>query len=123
LEMQTSSLTNTAGSSVSLLNQSITCFNMSSLLVLSNPINPLIPTGSSQSSLALSSSSASIQNSAYERQIKLLAKVLQTLANMTECKEPFMNPLSEFLNSNKFNIIKFIEDISSLNEFNSKPLF
>jgi len=44
--------------------------------------------------------------------------VLQTLANMTECKEPFMLPLSDFLNVNKQNVIKFIEDISNLNELN-----
>lgn len=123
LEMPSSSLSAATGSSLSLLNQSINCFNVSSLLVLSNPINPLMSTGTSQQ-LALSSSTASMQSSAlHERQIKLLAKVLQTLANMTECKEPFMNPLSEFLNSNKLNIIKFIEDISNLSEFNSKPLF
>ena len=62
--------------------------------------------------------SSTIQNtSIYERHIKLLAKVLQTLANMTECKEPFMLPLSEFLNSKKSNITKFIEEISSKSEF------
>ena len=38
---------------------------------------------------------------------------------MTECKEPFMLPLSDFLNVNKPNVIKFIEDISSLNELSS----
>ena len=123
LEAPSTSLAAATGSSLSLLNQSVNCFNVSSLLVLSNPINPLMSTGTSQQ-LALSSSTASMQSSAlHERQIKLLAKVLQTLANMTECKEPFMNPLSEFLNSNKLNIIKFIEDISNLSEFNSKPLF
>lgn len=35
------------------------------------------------------------------------------MANMTECKEPFMLPLSEFLNHNKSSIVKFIDEISS----------
>lgn len=52
----------------------------------------------------------------FERHIKLLAKVLQTLANMTECKEPFMMPLSEFLTKNKQTVTKFIDDISNLSE-------
>ena len=74
----------------------------------------------SNSSNSSNSNSASSQQlaSIYERHIKLLAKVLQTLANMTECKEPFMLPLSDFLNVNKQNVIKFIEDISNLNELN-----
>lgn len=58
----------------------------------------------------------------YERHVKLLAKVLQTMANMTECKEPFMQPLSEFLNQNKSRIVKFIDEIASPQddiEFNS----
>jgi len=70
------------------------------------------------SSTSCSSSSQQLA-SIYERHIKLLAKVLQTLANMTECKEPFMMPLSDFLNVNKQNVIKFIDDISNLNELNS----
>lgn len=109
-----------SSSSLSLLQQQTTsshqinCFNVSSFLV-----------NSSMPSSSASSSTSNIQNtSVYERHIKLLAKVLQTLANMTECKEPFMLPLSEFLTSNKPNIIKFIEDISSLSEFNNTtPLF
>ena len=48
----------------------------------------------------------------HERHMKLLAKSLQTLANMTECKEPYMMPLSNFLSSHKPNVIKFIEEIS-----------
>lgn len=77
-----------------------------------------------QAPLAKNGSNASSQvslqlASVYERYIKLLAKVLQTLANMTECKEPFMLPLSDFLNVNKPNVVKFIEDISNLNELNS----
>ncbi len=54
----------------------------------------------------------------FERHIKLLAKVLQSLANMTECKEPFMLPLSDFLFVNKPRVIKFIDDISNLGEMN-----
>jgi len=49
----------------------------------------------------------------YERHVKLLAKVLQTMANMTECKEPFMQPLSEFLNQNKSRIVNFIDEIAT----------
>lgn len=56
-----------------------------------------------------------VQQSAqiYERHVKLLAKVLQTMANMTECKEPFMQPLSEFLNQNKSRIVNFIDEIAT----------
>ncbi len=42
--------------------------------------------------------------------------MLQTVANMTECKESFMLPLSEFLSVNKPNVIKFIDNISNLGE-------
>ena len=58
----------------------------------------------------------------FERHIKLLAKVLQTLANMTECKEPFMMPLSEFLNLNKPTVIKFIDDISNKSELSEEKV-
>lgn len=54
----------------------------------------------------------------YERHVKLLAKVLQTMANMTECKEPYMQPLSEFLNQNKSRIVKFIDEIATPNPDN-----
>ena len=105
LSPSSSSLIPNSNSSLSLFNQSshqVNCFNVSSLLA-----------GSSSSS-----NSSAVQNTSfYDRHIKLMAKVLQTLANMTECKEPFMMPLSDFLSSNKPNIIKFIEDISSLSEF------
>jgi len=80
----------------------ITCFNLTSN-----------STGSSTQA-QVSTQLAAV----YERHIKLLAKVLQTLANMTECKEPFMLPLSEFLNTYKPNVIKFIEEISNLTELN-----
>lgn len=105
----TTNLLSQSSSTLSLFNSAtsthqINCFNVSSLLV--------------NSTSSTSSSTSNIQNtSIYERHIKLLAKVLQTLANMTECKEPFMLPLSEFLSSNKPNVIKFIEDISNLDEF------
>ncbi|RNA06735.1 ras GTPase-activating 1 [Brachionus plicatilis] len=100
-----SSLIPSSSSNLSLFNQSshqVNCFNVSSLLAGSGS----------------SSSASSVQAGSYsDRHIKLLAKVLQTLANMTECKEPFMMPLSDFLSANKPNIIKFIEDISSVSEF------
>jgi hypothetical protein len=60
-------------------------------------------------------------NSINERNIKLLAKALQTLANLTECKEPFMLPLSEYLNNNRSLIIKFIDNISNIEKNNDAP--
>jgi hypothetical protein len=39
---------------------------------------------------------------------------------MTECKEPFMMPLSQFLHTKKASVIKFIEDISNVSEFVSQ---
>lgn len=51
-----------------------------------------------------------------ERYIKLITKALQTLANLTECKESFMQPLSEYLNDNKVHIINFIDHISNYDD-------
>ena len=117
----------------------VTCFNISSIgsqassynNAASSPSSSTSPstiTSSNSSSPSLSPSSSnpsqvSLQITAfYDRHIKLLAKVLQTLANMTECKEAFMLPLSEFLNLNKPNIIKFIEEISNLNEISNSQV-
>ena len=52
-----------------------------------------------------------------ERYIKLIAKVLQTSANLTECKkEPFMQPLSEYLSEIRNSIVKFIDFISNYDD-------
>ncbi len=53
-------------------------------------------------------------NTINERNIKLLTKALQTLANLTECKESFMLPLSEYLSTNRSIITKFIDKISNV---------
>ena len=95
--------------------------NCLNLLVTSNPLSPPQTQSSNYRQFldttttmtTTTTSTSPLLTTTHERHIKLLAKSLQTLANMTECKEPFMMPLSEFLNLNKPNVIKFIEDISS----------
>ncbi|CAF0932789.1 unnamed protein product, partial [Brachionus calyciflorus] len=107
------------------LAQQFSVFSPTFMFTLSpcTSVNLMSNSNSIGSNSTSTSNSTSIQNtSAYERHIKLLAKVLQTLANMTECKEPFMMPLSDFLSSNKPNIIKFIEDISNLGEFEREKI-
>ena len=111
--------------------------NCLNLLVTSNPLSPLQSSNNNNhlyhiqygnttktatsSTTTTSSSILAVTHERHERHIKLLAKSLQTLANMTECKEPFMMPLSEFLNLNKPSVIKFIEEISSVNnDFKNK---
>jgi hypothetical protein len=114
--------------SLSTSSQQINCFNVASNLAINNlatsfaPVSGLLPSFSSplpnSHSYNSGSSQISVQSAAlFDRHNKLLAKVLQTLANMTECKEQFMMPLSSFMNSNKPNIVSFIESISSLTEF------
>ena len=112
-------------------NPHVNCFNV--LTLLSNPssssssssqnANSSTSSPSSSSSATTSTTTttaaaaATISNHCfYERQIKLLAKVLQTIANMTECKESFMLPLSVFIKSHKPTVVKFIEDISNVSE-------
>jgi hypothetical protein len=92
----------------------INCFNVTSMLN-SNSSSSSSSSYSSTSALPGSSSSAQF-TSIYDRNIKLLAKVLNAVANMTECKEPFMLPISEFLVEFKPKVIKFIDEISSQSE-------
>ncbi len=73
--------------------------------------------------VSISNASNSFQMSIYEKNTKLLAKVLQTIANMTECKEPFMLPLSEFLNSHRANVVKFIDEISNVKELDAITIY
>ena len=71
-------------------------------------------TNTNGSSTLISTNSTSFLN---ERYIKLIAKVLQTSANLTECKkEPFMQPLSEYLFEVRNSIVKFIDFISNYDD-------
>lgn len=107
-------------------NNQINCFNVSSSSQSASSTNGSSSTNgltsytnnSTNSWSSSSSSSFANQYNLYERNIKLLAKVIQTMANKTECKEPFMMPLSRFLNENKSNLSEFIDSISNMNEFN-----
>jgi hypothetical protein len=112
------SSTSSESSSPPLSPQPTSTTNCLNLLVTSNPLSPSQAQSNNHrqfldTTTAATTSTSPLLTTTHERHIKILAKSLQTLANMTECKEPYMMPLSEFLNLNKPNVIKFIEEISS----------
>lgn len=85
-------------------------------MVPSPPPSTVSSNGTSMSnSQNMSTTTTTAVSQTYERHVKMLAKVLQTMANMTECKEPYMQPLSEFLGKNKSRIVNFIDQIAATN--------
>ena len=88
--------------------------NLNSAASILNSDTAVVETSSGVQTATVSNHNSNFLN---ERFIKLTAKVLQTSANLTECKkEPFMQPLSEYIFEIRNSIIKYIDFISNYDD-------